>query len=36
MYLEHFGFQREPFAIAPNADFLYLSKAHKKAFTYLS
>lgn len=36
MYLEHFGFSREPFAIAPNADFLYLSKAHKKAFTYLS
>ncbi|MEX1033990.1 MAG: AAA family ATPase [Cellvibrionaceae bacterium] len=36
MYLEHFGFSREPFDIAPNADFLYLSKAHKKAFTYLS
>lgn len=36
MYLEHFGFEREPFDIAPNADFLYLSKAHKKAFTYLS
>lgn len=36
MYLEHFGFAREPFDIAPNADFLYLSKAHKKAFTYLS
>lgn len=36
MYLEHFGFNREPFDIAPNSDFLYLSKAHKKAFTYLS
>lgn len=36
MYLEHFGFCREPFDIAPNAEFLYLSKAHKKAFTYLS
>ncbi|MGQ9424696.1 ExeA family protein [Gilvimarinus sp. F26214L] len=36
MYLEHFGFRREPFDIAPNSDFLYLSKAHKKAFTYLS
>lgn len=36
MYLEHFGFTVEPFEIAPNADFLYLSKAHKKAFTYLN
>lgn len=36
MYLEHFGFVVEPFEIAPNADFLYLSKAHKKAFTYLN
>lgn len=36
MYLEHFGFSREPFDIAPNSDFLYLSKAHNKAFTYLS
>lgn len=36
MYLEHFGFKVEPFEIAPNSDFLYLSKAHKKAFTYLN
>lgn len=36
MYLKHFGFKREPFDIAPNSDFLYLSAAHKKAFTYLS
>jgi general secretion pathway protein A len=36
LYLQHFKFYREPFGIAPNADFLYLSKAHKKAFTYLN
>lgn len=36
MYLEHFGFDVEPFEIAPNSDFLYLSKEHKKAFTYLN
>ncbi len=36
MYLEHYGFQLEPFEIAPNSEFLYLSKAHKKAFTYLN
>lgn len=36
MYLEHFGFSVEPFEIAPNSYFLYLSKAHKKAFTYLN
>lgn len=36
MYLEHFGFAVEPFEIAPNSDFLYLSRAHKKAFTYLN
>jgi type II secretory pathway predicted ATPase ExeA len=36
MYLEHFGFAVEPFELAPNAEFLYLSRAHKKAFTYLN
>ena len=36
MYLEHFGFEIEPFEIAPNSHFLYLSRAHKKAFTYLN
>ena len=36
MYLEHFGFALEPFEIAPNSNFLYLSRAHKKAFTYLN
>lgn len=36
MYLEHFGFSVEPFEIAPNSRFLYLSRAHKKAFTYLN
>lgn len=36
MYLEHYGFKVEPFEIAPNTDFLYLSRGHKKAFTYLN
>ena len=36
MYLEHFGFAVEPFEIAPNSEFLYLSRAHKKALTYLN
>lgn len=36
MYLEHYGFKVEPFEIAPNSDFLYLSRGHKKAFTYLN
>ncbi len=36
MYLKHFGFNVAPFELAPNADFLYLSKGHKKALTYLN
>ncbi|MGI1678197.1 MAG: AAA family ATPase [Cellvibrionaceae bacterium] len=36
MYLEHYGFEVEPFEIAPNSEFLYLSKGHKKAFTFLN
>ncbi|WP_460232631.1 ExeA family protein [Aurantivibrio plasticivorans] len=34
--MEHFGFEVEPFEIAPNSEFLYLSRGHKKAFTYLN
>ncbi|MFO0752939.1 MAG: hypothetical protein U0411_06400 [Thermodesulfovibrionales bacterium] len=30
-----FNFKAKPFELVPNPDFLYLSKAHKKAVTYL-
>jgi general secretion pathway protein A len=35
MYLEHFKFDVEPFALAPDSNFLYLGTAHKKALNYL-
>ncbi len=35
MYLDHFQFDVEPFALAPDANFLYLGDAHKKALNYL-
>lgn len=31
MYLEHFGFNREPFHITPDPDFLFLTPSHKEA-----
>ncbi|MBZ0156124.1 MAG: XrtA-associated ATPase [Alphaproteobacteria bacterium] len=35
MYESFFNFRTKPFELVPNPDFLYLSKAHKKAVTYL-
>jgi len=35
MYLDHFQFDVEPFALAPDANFLFLGDAHKKALNYL-
>lgn len=35
MYLEHFGLERQPFQLTPDADFLYLSKAHARAKSYM-
>ena len=35
MYEEYFNFKIKPFELVPNPDFLYLSRAHKKALTYL-
>lgn len=35
MYESFFNFKAKPFELVPNPDFLYLSKAHKKAVTYL-
>ena len=35
MYEDFFGFRIKPFELVPNPDFLYMSKSHKKALTYL-
>lgn len=36
MYLSYFGFSDNPFSIAPNPDYLYLSPRHKEALAHLS
>ena len=36
MYKEFFGLHEKPFDLLPNPDFLYPSKAHKRALTYLT
>ncbi len=36
MYLDHFKLELEPFALAPDANFLFLSISHKKALVYLN
>jgi len=36
MYEHYFNFSVKPFELVPNPDFLYLSKAHQKAITYLT
>ncbi len=36
MYEHYFKFRVKPFELVPNPDFLYLSKSHKKAITYLT
>ena len=35
MYLQHFGLEQQPFQLTPDADFLYLSKAHSRAKSYM-
>ncbi|RFA32120.1 ExeA family protein [Alkalilimnicola ehrlichii] len=35
MYLEFFGFTEHPFRLTPDADFLYMSKAHARAKAYM-
>lgn len=35
MYLDHFGFTAKPFELLPNPAFLYMSRTHTKALTYL-
>ncbi len=35
MYEHFFHLNKKPFELTPNPDFLYLSKSHKKAVTYL-
>jgi len=35
MYLDHFNLREEPFRLTPDPKFLYLSKMHSKARTYL-
>ncbi|MBU5638130.1 XrtA-associated ATPase [Geomonas sp. Red69] len=35
MYLEFFGFDKKPFELVPDPDFIYLSRSHRKAVTYL-
>ncbi|QWV91855.1 XrtA-associated ATPase [Geomonas oryzisoli] len=35
MYLEFFGFAKKPFELVPDPDFIYLSRSHRKAVTYL-
>ncbi|MCV2884812.1 AAA family ATPase [Aestuariibacter sp. AA17] len=36
MYLSYFGLSDNPFSIAPNPDYLYLSPRHKEALAHLS
>lgn len=35
MYTEYFGFNKKPFSLAPDPEFLYFSSKHKKALTIL-
>ncbi len=35
MYLQHYGLERQPFQLTPDAKFLYLSKAHARAKSYM-
>lgn len=35
MYLSHFGLQREPFSIAPDPQFLFMSQRHQEALAHL-
>nr|WP_232825031.1 AAA family ATPase [Primorskyibacter marinus] len=35
LYLQHFGFSERPFTLLPDPDFMFWSKAHKRAFSVL-
>ncbi|WP_187431100.1 hypothetical protein ROLI_045180 (plasmid) [Roseobacter fucihabitans] len=35
LYSAHFGFSERPFSLSPDPDFLFLSKAHARAFSVL-
>ena len=35
MYLNYFGLSDNPFSIAPNPDYLYMSPRHKEALAHL-
>lgn len=35
LYNDHFGFRERPFSLLPDPDFLFWSKAHKRAFSIL-
>ncbi len=35
MYLQHFGLEQQPFQLTPDADFMYLSKPHARAKSYM-
>lgn len=35
MYLQHFGLEQEPFSIAPDPRFLYMSERHREALAHL-
>ena len=35
MYEKYFGFNQKPFELVPNPQFLFLSKSHQKAISYL-
>ena len=36
MYLNYFGLNDNPFSIAPNPDYLYMSPRHKEALAHLT
>ena len=36
MYLDYFGLTEQPFSIAPNPDYLFLSERHKEALAHLT
>ena len=36
MYTSFFGFKYKPFQLTPDPEFLFLSRSHKKALTFLN
>ena len=35
LYTEHFGFRERPFSLSPDPDFMFVSRAHGRAFAVL-